>query len=919
MVKNTEWYARRYAERYGFAIIPAEPMSKAPHGNDWGGRAMRDADSAAKFYAANPDWNIGFSLGMSSMCSLDIDCMESFRIILAEFGIPEEELDGLPTIKGGPNGKRIVLKIPNGVHLDYHKLSWPNKNDPDGSKHRQLMRDAAQAKADGNLDLESSIRDQAKALASYAVLEIRAGDNRFDVLPPSIHPDTGKPYRWIVQPAKSLDDWPEPPGWLMAIWGAWSDFKPQLEAACPWAPKPERKALPARDYSAPDDGGSVIDQYLAANPLVSALERYGYTRKGKDRFLSPHSSTGLPGVILFDNGRSCYIHHASDPLCSDETGKPVNAFDLFCYYDHGNDTSKAVKAAAQELGLKRERKETPAAKSLKAEPAGLPPTTASEDSPPPPSAPTTSGAPFKALGYSGNSYYYLPRGTEQVAEIRRGSHTSASDMLALAPIEWWEMAYPKEKSGIDWQLAASDLMRLCEKSGIYSPDRERGRGAWFDEGRAVLHLGTKLMVDGKITSIIDHRSKYIYTKQASLEMGVSDTQADDALGQRFSDLFDQINWAKPIHSMYALGWCALAPICGGLKWRPHIWLTARRGAGKSWMQDNMVAPLLGPCALMVQGNTSEAGIRQSTKQDARPVIFDEAESEDAGAQRRMQSVIELARQSSSDSTAQIVKGTVDGHGMAFRMRSMFMLGSINVALSQAADESRFTVVTIAPHERTPEEIERFSKFSVEVGNLFTPENCAAIRARIYRMLPIIRENAATFAKAVAEELGDQRIGDQIGALLAGWYALTRRGVITLIEARHIIIHLDFSDAAEAEQSSDEESCLNRILQSQVRFDTSEGQKMRSIGELVDCASGRERIDGLYAADANAILGRYGLRVEGTYLDVANKHAELQKLLRDSPWAAGWRTILGRIDGAGPRPEPVRFAGVVSRVTRIPIS
>lgn len=919
MVKTTEWYARRYAERYGFAIIPAEPMSKAPHGNDWGGRAMRDADSAAKFYAANPDWNIGFSLGMSSMCSLDIDCWESLKTILNEFGIPESELDSLPAIKGGPNGKRIILKIPAGVTLDYHKLSWPNKNDPDGSKHRQLMREAAEAKAAENYELEESIRDQAKELARYTVFELRSGDNRFDVLPPSIHPDTGKPYRWIVQPAKTLDDWPEPPGWLMAIWGAWSDFKPQLEAACPWAPKPERKALPARDYPAPDDGGSVIEQYLASRDLVSALERYGYTRKGKDRFLSPHSSTGLPGVILFDNGRSCYIHHASDPLCSDETGKPVNAFDLFCYYDHGNDASKAVKAAAQELGLKRERKETQAAKSLKSESSTLPPATDSESGPPPPSAPVGSGAPFIALGYSGNSYYYLPRGTEQVAEIRRGSHTSASDMLALAPIEWWEMAYPKEKSGIDWQLAASDLMRMCEKSGIYSSDRERGRGAWFDEGRAVLHLGDKLMVDGKITSIIDHRSKYIYTKQAPLEMGVSDTQADDALGQKFSEMFDQINWAKPIHSMYALGWCALAPICGGLKWRPHIWLTARRGAGKSWMQDNMVAPLLGPCALMVQGNTSEAGIRQSTKQDARPVIFDEAESEDAGAQRRMQAVIELARQSSSDSTAQIVKGTVDGHGMAFRMRSMFMLGSINVALSQAADESRFTVVTIAPHERTPEEIERFGRFSVEVGNLFTPENCAAIRARIYRMLPIIRENAATFAKAVAEELGDQRVGDQLGALLAGWHALIRRDAITLIEARHLISQLDFSDAEEVDQCSDEENCLNRILQSQVRFDTSEGQKMRSIGELVDCASGRGKIDGLYAVDANAILGRYGMRVEGNYLDVANKHAELQKLLRDSPWAAGWRTILGRIEGAGPRPEPVRFAGVVSRVTRIPIS
>lgn len=919
-MKSSEWYARRYIERFGFAIVPAEPRSKAPSGNSWGDRAMRDADQAASFFAANGDWNMGLSLGLSGMCSLDIDCEESFRLILSEFGIPIEELDVFPTVQGSSKGRRILFRMPEGTALDYHKLDWPNKADPDGSKHRELMRNAQAAKEQGDTDTERQLREEAKQFARYTVFEIRQGNNRFDVLPPSIHPDTGKPYRWTVQPPKTRDEWPEPPAWLVAIWQAWAQFKPQLEASCPWAPKLERKTTPAPARSqSSDDSGSVIEKYIDANPLTSTLERYGYVRKGKSRYLSPYSSTGLPGVILFEDQRSCFIHHASDPLCSDETGRPVNSFDLFCHYDHGGDVSKAVKAAAQELGLQRERKRTPEAKELAAtqEPSSSEP---KRDTPCPPDA-QKPGMPFRPLGYNGNSYYYLPRGTEQVAEIRRGAHTSASDMLALAPIEWWEMAYPKDKGGVDWQQAASDMMRMCERAGIYTAERERGRGAWFDEGRAVLHLGTNLMVDGELKSISDHQSKHIYTKQAPMEMGVNATteQADDELGERFTKLFDQINWAKPVHSIFAIGWCVLAPVCGGLKWRPHLWLTARRGAGKTWIQNNMVAPLLGPCALMVQGNTSEAGIRQSIKQDARPIVFDEAESEDAQAMRRMQSVIELARQSSSDSMAQIAKGTADGQGMAFRMRSMFLLGSINVSLSQAADESRFTVVTIAPHERTPEEIERFARFSAEVGNLFTPDNCAAIRARIYRMLPTIRKNASVFAKAVADGLGDQRIGDQIGALLAGWYALLKRDEVTTEQALYIVRQLDFSDAEEAEQVSDEESCLARILQSQVRFDTNEGHKQRSIGELVDCARGKEVIQGLTAMEANAILGRYGLRVEGRYLDVANRHAELQRLLRESPWAAGWRTILRRIDGARPLNEPARFAGVLSRGTRIPLS
>jgi len=918
MSKSSAWYARRYIERFGFHIVPIEPGRKFPRSADWGNSCLSTAEEAEQFYQSRPDWNMGVALGPSRVGSLDIDCWDSFETICECLGIDLQKLiRETPTIKA--RGFRIMFRLPAGVDLPYRKINWPSKNDPTGEKHKAAMRAAKAAKDAGDTEREQRIRNAAKRWAMYCVFELRSatsGDKqRQDVLPPSIHPDTGEPYRWHTQPR---EDWPEPPKWLLALWQNFDSFKAQMQTMCPWlpahsAPEPKRGTKKKIEYT----GDGTIDAYKRSTTIEAELERYGYRRISKNRYLSPHSSTGLPGVVVYPESDKCWIHHASDPLCSESSGHPVDAFDLFCYYEHNSDASKAVKAAAQALGIKSERKRTELAKAV---------TPAPEEMDPPPSgdAPEESRkraepySPFKALGYNGNSYFYLPRGTEQVAEIRRGSHTSAADMLALAPIEWWEMAYPKDKGGVDWQLAASDLMRSCENVGIYSMERERGRGAWFDEGRAVLHLGTKLMVDGQITAISDHKSKYIYTKQAAMEMGVSVDQAPDSLGQQFTELFDQINWAKPIHSMYMAGFCALAPICGGLKWRPHIWLTARRGAGKSWMQDNMVAPLLGPCALMVQGNTSEAGIRQSIKQDARPVIFDEAESEDAGAQRRMQSVIELARQSSSDSTAQIVKGTVDGHGMAFRMRSMFMLGSINVSLSQAADESRFTVVTIAPHDRTPEEIERFGKFSAAVGNLFTEENCAAIRARIYRMLPTIRENASTFATAVAEELGDQRIGDQIGALLAGWYALIRRDQVTLSEARNLIRQLDFSDAEEAEQASDEESCLNRILQSQVRFDTSEGQKQRSIGELVDCAAGRGKIDGMYAVDANAVLGRYGLRVEGNYLDVANKHAELQKLLRDSPWAAGWRTILGRIEGAGPRPEPVRFAGVVSRVTRIPI-
>jgi putative DNA primase/helicase len=915
MTKPTNWYAARYAERYGFAVIPIKPKSKLPVENDWGNRAFTDPTAADKHWQDNPDLNIGLALGPSQMCSLDIDCMTSFRLIAEEFGIDlDAELSKVPTIQGADKGMRCMFRVPSqpGV-MDYHKVSWPSEGDPSGDIHKQMMRDAAKAKADGNTEREAQIRDTAKQFSAYTVLELRVsneGKQRYDVLPPSVHPDTLKPYRWIVQPPKALKDWPEPPAWLMAIWNAWDSFKPQLVDACPWLPK--ATPPPPRAPKQPTQQGSAITAFNDAHDLRMVLEQYGYTRKGKSRYVSPHTTTNLPGVVLFPDEDRCFIHHASDPLCSDDTGKPVNCFDLYCEYEHSGDVSKAVKAAAELLGLTRVNIRTEQAKTINPGPEPA--------NPPGESGPgETPARPFRCLGYQGNSYFYLPRGTEQVSEIKRASHTSPAELMGLAPLEWWEMAYVKSKQGTDWQGAANDLMRGCEKAGIYSQDRERGRGAWYDKGRAVLHLGDRLLIDGTHSAIADHDSGFIYTKQAPLEHGADSVPATDAAAIDIAELFEQLNWVKPVHAQLLAGWCLLAPICGALSWRPHIWITAQRGAGKSWVQDHIIQPLLGPSAMMVQGSTTEAGIRQKLKSDSRPIVFDEAESEDHRSQNRMQTVIELARQSSSDSTAEIIKGTVNGNGMAFRMRSMFLMGSVNVSLSQAADESRFSVLTLASPEKTIEDKERFDSFSKRVDNTLTQDACAAIRARAYLMMPVIRINAKTFARAIAEVLGSQRLGDQVGTLIAGACAYYRDDEISLDDARTWVAKMDFSDAKEAEQVSDEESCLQRILQSQVRFDSERGSLLRSIGEIIDCASGKSAMSGLTQSECNEVLKRYGLVVEGSYLSVANKHAELEKLLTGTPWGSGWRRILGRIEGAKSSDGVVRFAGTRSRAVQIPVS
>lgn len=874
MTKPTSWYADRYTNKYHFALIPLKPASKLPLMDDWGNNTLNG--NAPAYFEANPNHNIGLELHQSRMCSLDIDCMESFKVILDEFGIDASELDNYPTVQGSSKGSRILFRVPGDQQLAYHKVNWPRKDDP--KKH-------------------------------YTVFELRAGaegKQRFDVLPPSIHPDTQQPYKWVTQPPKQ-GEWPTPPAWLTAIWTAWEAFGPQLKDACPWydAPKPKpNKARPA-PTDADDKLTEVVEGYKRANPLKQQLLRYGYADKGR-RFMSPHTTSNIAGVHILDED-TCWIHHASDPLCSEESGQPVNSFDLFCYYDHSNDRSKAFKAAAEELGisLKRERKEAPAPEVKATEP---------EPAPEPEVKQKAAHFDFITLGFNDGYGYFLPKRTEQVTRFSLGS-LRKQNLLQLSSLAWWESTFPT-KNGIDWDACYDAVNRWVEGVGVYDPSNQRGRGAWYDDGRSVLHLGDRLMIDNQRTSLTDYKGRFIYARQAAFENGFDAVPASTDDGVALANLFEGLNWARPEHAMFTMGWVALAPICGALSWRPHLWLTAQRGAGKSWAQENLIDKLVGRMMIYCQGGTTEAGIRQKVQYDARPVMFDEAESENQQAMNRIQSVVELARQSSSDTGAEIMKGTVNGSGMSFRMRSMFLMGSINVGLKQAADESRFTVVSLSKAEKTAASVERFRAFEAKVMETLNDDFCKSIRARAYHMIPVIRENAKTFSTAVAMKMGSQRIGDQIGTLLAGYWAMVDDEIFTLEDAKEIVDRINLEEAQEAEQVSDEENCLSRIMQRKVRVDGMTGPVDRSIGELISNALGNDTV-AITVSMARDILPRYGIKVENERVLISNSHNEVETSLYNTPWQGNWSRILQRLDGAEKGNGVSRFAGSPTRFTSLP--
>ena len=156
-----------YCSRLSWYLVTIPAGSKGPTKFGWQKpeQALSDPDAAREYYELNPTHNVGLLHGASGTCAVDIDNVENTKLIFEELGINFSDLmNSAPQIIGRENRGKLLFKAPSD--LITHKISWPVKDDPRKTE---------------------------------VVFEVRAGSVQ-DVLPPSIHPDTGRPYEWSGMP-----------------------------------------------------------------------------------------------------------------------------------------------------------------------------------------------------------------------------------------------------------------------------------------------------------------------------------------------------------------------------------------------------------------------------------------------------------------------------------------------------------------------------------------------------------------------------------------------------------------------------------------------------------------------------------------------------------------------------------------------
>ena len=459
--------------------------------------------------------------------------------------------------------------------------------------------------------------------------------------------------------------------------------------------------------------------------------------------------------------------------------------------------------------------------------------------------------PFRLLGMDDGVMRYMPDNGQHIVSIPPCGH-SKLNLMQLAPLQAWEEVFPG-KSSPDWEAAANSLIQFSQSLPKFDPRCIRGRGCWIDGEDVIYHAGNKLAVNGAITTIPSYNSptRAIYESGLSIIMDTADASRN-AEAAKLIELCDALPFDQPLHGKLLAGWMALAPICGALMWRPHIWVTGASGSGKSWITGNIIFPLAGKSAIYVKGNTSEAGIRGRIGCDALPVLFDEAEAENQRSIPRMEGVMELARQSSSEDGGGIVKGTQNGGSITYMVRSMFCFASIGVAAVKKADTSRISVLSLRK-DNNPAQFEAVK--ALWRATVASQAYCSRFRARAVRNAITTRANAEIFSDAATAFTGDKRSADQVGTLLAGAFSLTSTKRISCNAAVAWLEKQDWSGFKIDAIDSDENQCLAHLLSAPIRIERQHGTETITVDEAIE----RARSDDSLGPEALAML-RIGLHV-----------------------------------------------------------
>lgn len=537
--------------------------------------------------------------------------------------------------------------------------------------------------------------------------------------------------------------------------------------------------------------------------------------------------------------------------------------------------------------------------------------------------------PFRILGFNGDSIFFQKFHNKKIAE-HRASSLSKGVLMTLMNKKNWNDFFVSSNGGVAWDEAINYILEEARSLPTFERHKIRKSGAWYESGEIIINNGDKLLVDNKEIEIYKKEGYYCYEAGKvlpyDLSFPISKTQA-----KKIFEITSKMTFRHPASEDILVGWILLAPYCGVLNWRPHIWLTGPSGSGKSWTLDKVVMRMLGAFAITGNGESTPPGLRQSVANNAVPVVMDEMESDNKKYEEYIDQNLKLLRSGSSGRDigegATIVHGTTSGDAREWIVRTMACLASVNAVLKCGADMERFTILRFdtldIKHEKRHKKLKELEHRHEKIMN---EKFINGFHARTYSIIGEVLKAVDVMNDVCSVLLQNRRRGDQIGTLMAGAYMAQNDTAPTEDEAKIFLADKGLTTLDMLTENRElEKKVIDEIFSQKVTVSDGANFSKQSIGFCLDYwfdthKQAMEPIPGLTQITIKRELEQYGIKpviYSGKWVNIATNHPSIRKILRNTPFANNYEEMLMRLDYCNREVfGPTKFAGMQKRYLKL---
>lgn len=534
--------------------------------------------------------------------------------------------------------------------------------------------------------------------------------------------------------------------------------------------------------------------------------------------------------------------------------------------------------------------------------------------------PLAEDCPVTFLGYANGKHQFLgPDGhSHALSPAKLGQWSEQLNLFGIRQ-DWLLEHFPPSGRNpsalVNCQKAAAWLMHVSRSvQDTNVPTTLKQSGVWPDPdhvNKLLIHLGSEVVIDGnrRALSALPTQLGFAYSN-ARIAWPAEAGVIEDAL--RVRDAANTFQFASQEQRDIFLGWIGPGFFAGALKWRPHVYVTAPRGSGKSLLIA-MGNAALGALGCAAGQDASAAYLRQSLNGRACAILIDEAEGGENG---KVEAILELARCAADGEGAFSGRGTPGGIAQQFTFAGPIMLAGIQAPILAAQDRTRIAQLSLKegkPGTYTADALD-------DLDDLM-----ASLKTRSGHLLrymtgrwPIYRQTEKAYRWQLQDRLRTTpRFAMQAAALLAGYDTLLfeeiRPDTDLAVRAREMLPALHI--AMTVDEGEPGEQVLQYLAAKTPMFLGLDGHKTVA-GYLQDAIGSTPN------SQKRKQLRQMGLDLPKSapeHFMIANINAGLEAIFAGTQWTNGrWQQPLKQLPDISPGKHPTNAFGGSTRVLLVPL-